>query len=235
MDKLTEYIKEKIWLLEYPVRFAGMDLFGRTTFIRLENGDLIVHDPCIIDESIKQKIDELGTVKYIIAPGSYHHLYVTDFQNKYPGAETFICPGLERKRPEIKFDWILGNKPDHRWGDILDQVLVQGTRHIWEVAFFHKSSKTLNLVDLLENIGDDYRHEASLLLRFYWKIIFRMWNNPKPAPEYQLGWGNRKIVKVALEKILDWDAERVILSHGENIEEQVNPTLGKAWKRVLNP
>ena len=136
MDKLTEYIKEKIWLLEYPVRFAGMDLFGRTTFIRLENGDLIVHDPCIIDESIKQKIDELGTVKYIIAPGSYHHLYVTDFQNEYPEAETFICPGLERKRPEIKFDWILGNKPDHRWGDILDQVLVQGTRHIWEVAFF---------------------------------------------------------------------------------------------------
>lgn len=62
-----------------------------------------------------------------------------------------------------------------------------------------------------------------------------MWNNPKPAPEYQLGWGNRKIVKVALEKILDWDAERVILSHGENIEGQVNPTLGKAWKRVLNP
>ena len=234
MEKLTEYVSGNIWLLEYPVRFGGMDLFGRTTIIRLENGDLIVHDPCKIDDSTKAKIDEIGIVKFIIAPGSYHHLFVADFQKKYPNAETFLCPGLERKRPDIKFEWILGNKPDHRWGDDIDQVLVQGTKHIWEVAFFHKSSRTLILVDLLENIGDDYAHEASLLLRFWWKGIFRMWNNPKAAPEYQMGWGNREIVKISLNKILSWDARRVIIAHGENIEEQVNETLAKAWKRVLN-
>ena len=233
MDTLEEYVAGKIWLLEYPIRFAGMDLFGRTTFIRLENDDLIVHDPCIIDESVKRQIDAIGAVKYIVAPGSYHHLYVTDFQKQYPHAETFLCPGLERKRPDIKFDWILGSKPDPRWCDTLDQVLVQGTRHIWEVAFFHKSSQTLILVDLLENIGDDYQHHAGRLLRFYWKYIFRMWNNPKAAPEYQLGWGNKALVKVALKQILDWNADRLILSHGENIEGNVNAVLEKAWQRVL--
>lgn len=234
MEKLTEYVSGNIWLLEYPVRFGGMDLFGRTTIIRLENGDLIVHDPCKIDDSTKAKIDEIGIVKYIIAPGSYHHLFVADFQKKYPNAETFLCPGLERKRPDIKFEWVLGNKPDHRWEDDIDQVLVQGTKHIWEVAFFHKSSRTLILVDLLENIGDDYGHEAGLLLRFWWKGIFRMWNNPKAAPEYQMGWGNREIVKISLNKILSWDARRVIIAHGENIEEHVRETLARAWERVLN-
>ena len=234
MEKLKEYVKDQIWILEYPVRFAGMDIFGRTTIIRLENGDLIVHDPCKIDDSTKEEIDELGKVKYIIAPGSYHYLFVTDFQKKYPDAETSLCPGLERKRPDIKFDWILGNKPDHRWEDAIEQVLVQGTKIIWEVAFYHKPSKTLILVDLLENIGDDYQHEAGLLLQFWWKAILRMWNNPKPAPEYQMGWGNKKIVKIALEKILSWDARRVIIAHGVNIEEQVNETLAKAWKRILN-
>ena len=234
MEKLTEYVSGNIWLLEYPVRFGGMDLFGRTTIIRLENGDLIVHDPCKIDDSTKAKIDELGIVKYIIAPGSYHHLFVADFQKKYPNAETFLCPGLERKRPDIKFEWVLGNKPDHRWEDEIDQVLVQGTKHIWEVAFFHKSSRTLILVDLLENIGDDYGHEAGLLLRFWWKGIFRMWNNPKAAPEYQMDWGNREIVKISLNKILSWDARRVIIAHGENIEEHVRETLARAWERVLS-
>jgi len=234
MDKLTEYVSGNIWLLEYPVRFGGMDLFGRTTIIRLENGDLIVHDPCTIDDPTKAKIDEIGIVKYIIAPGSYHHLFVADFQKKYPNAETFLCPGLERKRPDIRFEWVLGNKPDHRWEDDIDQVLVQGTKHIWEVAFFHKSSRTLILVDLLENIGDDYGHEAGLLLRFWWKGIFRMWNNPKAAPEYQMGWGNREIVKISLNKILSWDARRVIIAHGENIEEYVRETLARAWERVLN-
>lgn len=126
MEKLTEHVEGKIWLLEYPVKFAGMDLFGRTTIIRLDNGDLIVHDPCKINDVIQAEIDSLGVVKYIIAPGNYHHLFVDDFQAKYPDAETFICPGLERKRPDIKFDWILGNKPDHRWQGEIEQVLVQG-------------------------------------------------------------------------------------------------------------
>ena len=50
MEQLTEYIKDQIWLLEYPVRFGGMDIFGRTTVIKLGNGDLIVHDPCKIND-----------------------------------------------------------------------------------------------------------------------------------------------------------------------------------------
>ncbi|KPJ90970.1 MAG: hypothetical protein AMJ55_12670 [Gammaproteobacteria bacterium SG8_15] len=234
MVQLTEYINDQIWILEYPVRFGGMDLFGRTTIIKLSNGELIIHDPCRIDDAIKKQIDDLGEVKFIIAPGNFHHLFVTDFQQQYPEAETFICPGLERKRPDIRFDWVLGNKPDTRWEDTLDQVLIQGTRIIWEVAFFHKPSQTLILVDLLENIGDDYQHHAGLYLRFWWKLIFRMWNNPKAAPEYQVGWGKKNIVKIGLHKILSWNAERVILAHGENIESNVNNILRKAWKRVLN-
>ncbi len=233
MDQLLEYVPGQIWILEYPVRFGGMDLFGRTTIIRLENGELIIHDPCIVDENIKSQIDGVGDVKYIVVPGTYHHLYVEDFQKAYPDAETFLCPGLETKRPDLKFDWMLGNKADPRWADVFEQVLIQGTRHITEVAFFHKPSETLILVDLLENIGDDYQHEADLLLKFYWKAIFHMWNNPKAAPEYQLGWGDKKIVKAGLEKILSWDAKRLILSHGENIETDVNGVLRKAWQAVL--
>ena len=230
---LTEYVKDQIWILEYPLQFAAMDLWARMTIIKLDNDDLIIHDPCQIDDDIKKQIDALGVVKFIIAPGTYHHLFVTEFQKKYPNAETFICPGLERKRPDISFDWILGPKPDPRWDGILEPALIQGTKLIWEVAFIHKPSKTLILVDLLENIGDDYSHKAGLLLQFWWKVILKMWNNPKAAPEYQMAWGNKKLVKIALTKILSWDAERVILAHGENIEDNVNETLVKAWGKVL--
>ena len=234
MNQLTEYINGQIWILEYPVRFGGMDLFGRTTIIKLNNGDLIVHDPCKIDDPVKNEIDAIGEVKYIVAPGSYHHLFVTDFQKKYPNAETYLCPGLEKKRPDIEFEWILGNKPDLRWENAIDQVVIQGTKFIWEVAFFHKPSKTLILVDLLENIGDDYKHPASLLLRFWWRVVLKMWNNPKAAPEYQMGWGRKDIVKSGLNKILSWKAERVILAHGELVDNNITNVLRTAWKKVLN-
>lgn len=233
MSQLTEYIKGQIWILEYPVRFGGMDVFARMTIIKLPNGDLFIHDPCKIDESVKNEIDIIGDVKFIVAPGSYHHLYVTDLQNIYPNAETFLCPGLDKKRPDIKFNQILSNEPDPRWSDILDQVFVHGTKYIWEVTFFHKPSKTLILVDLLENIGDDFKHPTGLFLRFWWKVVFKMWNNPKAAPEYQMGWGNKEIVKQGLSKILNWNAKRVILSHGELVEQNVNDVLSSAWDKIL--
>lgn len=233
MSQLTEYVKDEIWILEYPIHYGGMDLYARMTIIRLANGDLIIHDPYRIDEKTKQAIDALGTVKYIIAPGSYHHLFVKDFQQLYPDAETFICPGLERKRPDIDFDWILGPRPDHRWRDELKQVLVTGPKFIWEVVFYHVPSKTIIVFDLVENIGDDYQHKAGVLLQFWWKAVFHMWNNPKAAPEYQMGWGDKELVSKALNRILEWNAERVILAHGEIIEGNINQRLRDAWANVL--
>ena len=61
-----------------------------------------------------------------------------------------------------------------------------------------------------------------------------MWNNPKAAPEYQMGWGKKDIVKEGLNKILSWKAERVILAHGELIESDVSNVLGSAWNKVIN-
>jgi len=230
---IEEYIAEKIYIVEYPLRFAGMDIFGRMTLIRLNSGDLWVHDPFKIDAKLKSDIDQLGPVKFILAPGNFHHLFVSDFQQHYPNAETFLCPGLDKKRPDLKFDWILGNLPDHRWQTEINQVVIHGTKIISEVAFLHRESKTLILVDLLENIGDDYPHNTNLWLKFWWKVVFKMWNNPKAAPEYQMGWGDKKIVKECLQTILSWDFERIILAHGNLVEANAKAILTKAWENVL--
>ena len=61
-----------------------------------------------------------------------------------------------------------------------------------------------------------------------------MWNNPKAAPEYQMGWGDKKIVKAGLEKILSWDFERIIIAHGNLIETNAKSVLMKAWENVLH-
>ncbi len=231
---IEEYIAGEIYIVEYPIRFGGLDLFSRMTIVRLPDGKLWVHSPCKPDAALKGELDALGEVAYIVAPGNFHHLGVADFQALYPDAETFLCPGLEKKRADLAFDWMLGNRPDPRWQGVFEQVLIQGTRIINEVAFLHKPSGTLILVDLLENIGDDYTHEAGLLLKFWWKAVFHMWNNPKPAPEYQMGWGDKQIVKKGLEAILSWDFERIILAHGNLIGADARAVARKAWQNVLD-
>lgn len=232
--RLVEYIKESIYLVEYPIRFGGMDLYSRMTVVRLHDGRLWLHSPCKLDADLKSKIDELGEVAFLVAPGNFHHLYLSDAQAAYPDAEAFLCPGLEKKRADLEFDWILGNRPDPRWEPDFDQVVIQGTRIINEVAFFHRPSSTLLLVDLLENIGDDYTHDASLLLQFWWKAVFHMWNNPKAAPEYQLGWGDKAIVRRALEKVLAWDFDRIVLAHGNLIDKDARAIASRAWRKVLD-
>ena len=61
-----------------------------------------------------------------------------------------------------------------------------------------------------------------------------MWNNPKPAPEYQLGWRDKAAARAALSNMLLWDFERVILAHGDLIETDARRTVEQAWKIPLN-
>lgn len=70
------------------------------------------------------------------------------------------------------------DRPDPRWEQDFDQVLVCGNRFIREVAFFHKETKTLILVDLIENFTDE-TEDVSLSLKLWWKMVFHMWDTPQ--------------------------------------------------------
>ena len=230
--ELTEFVTGQIWLKEYPIHFAGCDFNARMSVIRLPNSTLLLHSPCEVDSQTKKAISALGDVAYIVAPGSYHHLHIPSAQAAFPQAETYICPGIERKRPEIDFDWFLADQPPEDWEDALDQVLVRGNKYIWEVAFLHKPSRTLLLVDLIENFTDQTPN-VNWQLKLWWKVVFHMWDHPKPAPEYQLGWKDKAAARKSLERILDWDFERVILSHGDLIDEDAKAIAREAWEAPM--
>lgn len=229
---LDEYAPGRIWLCSYPVKYFGTELDARMTVIRLRDGRLMLHSPCDIDDELKRSLEKLGTVAFIVAPGNFHYLHVPSAQTAFPAAATFICPGVERKRPDLKYDFILGDEAPPDWNDELDQVLVRGSRWMREVAFFHRESGTLILVDLIENITDA-TPRANWQLKFWWKLVFRMWNKARPAPEYQLGWSDRKAARNSLQKILRWDFKRIVIAHGDLVERDARKVAEQAWGKVL--
>jgi hypothetical protein len=229
--QLTEFIPDQIWLVEYPVRLAGCRFNARMSVVRLANGALMLHSPCDMDDATAKAVSALGPVSCIVAPGSFHYMHVAKAQSRFPAAGTYICPGVEQKVPRLRFDWILGNRPPKEWGDTIDQVLIRGSRFMWEIAMLHKPSKTLLLVDAIEHFTD---HTANVSWQLKaWFKLFGMWNRPRPAPEYRIGWKDKVAARSSLAEILAWDFNRIVLSHGDNITENAKAVARRAWTPPL--
>ena len=60
-----------------------------------------------------------------------------------------------------------------------------------------------------------------------------MWENPKPAPEYQFGWKDKKAARNSLQTILQWDFDKIIISHGDLIEDKAKDIALHAWQKPL--
>lgn len=229
---LTPYVEGQIWLRAYPVRLAGTRFEARMTVIRLASGQLLLHSPCDITPAIAEEISALGPVAHIVAPGNFHHLYVATAQAAFPRAKTWICPGVERRQHGLKYNGVLDDAAPLEWAGEIDQVLVQGTRIMREVAMFHRASRTLVLVDLIENFTDATPHTGGAL-KFLFKYVLRMWNRPRPAPEYRMGWSDRQAAAKSLQRILAWDFQRIVLSHGDLIDGDAHEVAAAAWAGVL--
>ena len=232
LDQLTPYVPDQIWLVLYRVHFFGMDIAARTTVIRLDDGSLFVHSPGNLTPELKRAIDGLGPVRFIVAPGTFHWLHVDEYRAAYPDAEVYVCPGIEERAPKLAFDHLLDDALVAPWSAEIEHLYVRGTGSMAEVAFFHRALGTLVLTDLIENVGNE-TVDVDWMMKFWWKAIFHMWNHPKPAPEYQMGYKDKAAVKASLERILAWDFRRIVVAHGDNVEENAKDVAREAWKRPL--
>lgn len=73
-------LAHEIWIFDGdPVQFLGLPYTTRMTIVRLSDGGLWVHSPIQLSNSIKEQINNLGQVKYLIAPNHLHHLFLSEW------------------------------------------------------------------------------------------------------------------------------------------------------------
>jgi hypothetical protein len=230
---LVTFAEDALWLHEYFVRMGGAQFNARMTVIKLRSGELIIHSPCRFNEEVVAAVSALGRVAVLMAPGNFHWVHVSAWQRAFPRALTYVCPGTEERADGLRFDFVLEDIAPPMWTDELSQVAVLATRYMREVAFFHRTSRTLILVDLVENFTPN-----TLGTNLFLRLTFRclgMWNRPGPAPEYRFGWGDKARVRDAMERILAWDFDRVIISHGDLITHDAKRVVADAWRKILGP
>lgn len=208
-------IGDEIWTYEgSEVCFYGFPFPTRMTVVRLRGEHLWVHSPEKPNAQLMQELAALGTVRYLISPNKLHHLFLAEWIAAYPNALRYSAPGLTQKRQDIKFDAELSECPDNEWRQEIDQTIFRGSLAMEEVIFYHKLSRTLILTDLIENFDPQ-------TLNWWQRGLARFAGILHPHGTTPLDWrltfrlGSKEKALASFMRILDWNIENVIISHGE--------------------
>lgn len=228
---------ENIWLVDGPrISFYGMPFPTRMTVIRLVNGDLLLHSPSAYSPELAAGLRELGTIRHLISPNWIHYAYIADWADACPGSISWASPNVGKralkKGNRVQFDHDLGETAEVAWRDEVDQLIVHGSKIHTEVVFFHRASKTLILTDLIENFEPKK-------VPFWFRPIAKIANIADPDGQmprdmrmtFRKG---RDQLRRAVETMIGWGPDRIILAHGRWYEENAEAELRRAFRFVLD-
>lgn len=221
-------LAQDIWVAERPQRFYGLEVGTRMTVIRLADGSLLLHSPVLLDAELRRELDAIGRVRFAVAPNRVHHLYAGKVAEAYREARLWVGPGLERKRPDLVFDGVLGDEAPAEWKDQVDQAFFRGRPYENEVTFFHRASRTLILCDLAFNFGPGAAAPTRLLMR-----ILGSYGRFGPSKLDPLLIRDRRAARQSLERILGWEFDRVVIAHGDVLESGGREALRQGYSWLL--
>lgn len=225
MDRLKP-LGPGLWVASFPsFSVAGVRLGTRSTVIALDQG-LAIISPGPFGPETLEEIKALGPVKALVAPNLMHHLFMAPAVEAFPEARVLLAPGLAQKRPDLPCH---GTLPAELPG--LDQVFLEGMPRLNETAFFHRASKTLILTDLAFNFGS----HPHLPTRWALKLnrAHRRFGPSRLLRHFFLQTGAQ--LKHGLERVLEWNFERVVVAHGEVLERDGPSALRRGYSWLLGP
>jgi hypothetical protein len=196
-----------VWLTARPQRFWGLEVGTRMTLVRLSDGGVLVHGPVALDRETRDAVERLGPVRAIVCASLYHHLYAGDWVREFPEAVLCACPGLEKKRPDLSFDQVMGDEPHEVWAGDLQQVYFSA-RFEHEVVFYHPKSRTMVCLDALLNLGSHPKWTT--------RAVAKLMRNTAPGMGYleRIAVGNRATARREVRRIMEWDVDGIVLAHG---------------------
>jgi hypothetical protein len=242
-EPLNEYklIGPNIGIVDGPLEYfttAGVRLplpfSTRMTVVRLKNGDLFLHSPIAFEAALAGRLQSMGKIRHLVSPNQFHYAHIGEWSRAFPDAVTWASPGVRARARacgiDVRFKRDLSVEPPEEWRDEIDQTAIPGGI-FGEIVFFHKQSKTLILADTIINFELDKMSQP-------WR--FATWLTGMYYPQGQIFFGmrlplllQRQKSRAAVEKLLSWKPEGIILSHGRCFESDGGAILRRLFGWVL--
>ena len=131
---------------------------------------------------------------------------------------------------DVHFDRDIGIEPPEEWRAEIDQTAVPGGI-FGEIVFFHRESKTLILADTIINLELDK-------IRQPWRFAAKLTGMYYPRGQIFFGMRlplllQKRKTRAAVQKMLSWQPERIILSHGRWFDSNASETLQRTFGWAL--
>lgn len=222
---------ENVWLLEGDdVRFLGAPFQTRSVIIRLPNGKLWVHSPVALTPERIAAVSALGPVSYLVEPNKIHSLHLADWRAEWPEATSWVSPEFSDRHPDIEADLVLENDAPPAWLGVIEQQVIEGHKLLDEVWFCHNPSGSLIVTDLIQK-HDPERQNV------FWAGIKKLVGlyGPKggTALDIRLSFAEKDLARDCIENALEWEFDKLIVSHGLCVQEGAKAEVRRAMSWIL--
>ncbi|KAF5352157.1 hypothetical protein D9758_009199 [Tetrapyrgos nigripes] len=218
-DSETVVIKG-VWTFSRPFsRFGVIPIGGRSTAIKLRDGDVWVLASTPLDSKTKSTLETLGPVRYIIGADAVHHLFLSEFKRAYPDAKLIAPQGATENVADksLKFDGVWGRDPPDTMYGFEEEI-----KHCYfsgfinkDVAFLHVESKTLIEADLLFNLPPKEQYSqspSSGQVPGFSNFGPSSWLHSKVSSAMNVD--SARAMKFDVKTVTSWDFDRIIPCHG---------------------
>lgn len=232
-------VAKDVWIVDGPVIRFGM--FGlkmpfptRMTVVRLGD-DLFIHSPIALMPELAADIAGLGRPRWIIGPNRIHYWWLPEWHEAWPDATVYLAPRIrEQARGRIDFDAAeLDSDHGYPWDADIATLPVTGS-FMTEVEFFHHASRTLVLTDFIENF------EKHKLGSWFQRWLTRLGGAQDPDGQMPRDMRmtylrQRPQLQAAIEQMIAWNPQRIILAHGRWYPRDGAAELRRAFRWLLGP
>lgn len=223
---MLEEFGPSLFIAEGPtVPFFGFPYPTRMAVVRLADGGLWIWSPVALSDELADAVDALGSVRHIVSPNKLHHLFLKAWHEHWPEARVYVPPGLARRKPDIHFDADLQDEPDPAWAADIDQVIFRGSLAMEEVVFFHKASRTAIVCDLIQRFDPE---KATGWKGMLMKLDGLVGENGSTPREWRASFLKRGPARAALQKVIDWNPDRLLIAHGKCAQSGATGIIRKA-------
>jgi hypothetical protein len=228
---------DDLWIVDGPVIRFGMPwpkmrFPTRMTVIRI-GGDLFLHSPTPLMPALRAEIEKAGRPRWIVGPNRIHYWWIPEWKAAFPEAEVWLAPGItEQAAGRIDFPHrLLDREGSYAW-DADIATLPVASRFMTEIAFFHRFSRTLILTDLIENF--EPHKLGSAVMRWLTRLGGVQDPHGAMPRDMRLTFaGRRPALRAAVEKMISWTPERIVLAHGRWYESNGTAELRRAFRWLL--